>query len=161
MGIVLIVYLIIAKCKLEKENVVRIMLFLPIVIICYSWVSDGRIVIDYMLKGEMKRYENIDPISNTLEEYGYTFRMDKELYYLTDYDEEWNEYLLGLQFRIGKNKLINISYDDWDSILKNSPLFVIKRNIYANNDTDIMDSFADVYSPISATSQFILYKYNG
>ena len=160
MSIVLIVYLLISEYKQKRKNIARIILFLPIVIICYSWISDGRTVVDYMLDSEIKRYENINPISNELGKYGYNFRTSEKLYYLVDYEETWNEYLLGLQFTLGKNKLINVPYEEWEVILKNCPKFVIKENTYTNQDIGIMDSFFEEYIPISATNEFVLYKYN-
>lgn len=157
--ITFVLYVLIRCGQIEVFKKYRIIALLPIVIIGYMWINDGRIVVDYMLESEVKRYENINPISDSLAEYDITYRTNEDIYYFVDTDESWNEYLLGLQFNLGRNRLVNVSYDNWNIVLKEQPRLLITKNAYEDNDIEEMSIFMGEYLPINATSEFILYKH--
>ncbi len=129
-------------------------------IIC-MWVGDARTESDDMLKSEIERYSKIIPIVDKVFDYDITFESDKNIYYLMGEDEKWNEYLLGIQFMLGKNRLFNIPYTNWSDILESDPILIIMKNESSSNDVMIMDNFLNeetVYEPICATKEFVLYK---
>ena len=129
-------------------------------IISFFWLKTAKEDLDRMVAQQNQRYDNITPISETILENKYTFKSNKNIYYFQEMDEEWNEYLLGLQLMIGKNTLLNVNYDNWDSILETQPYFIVTANGYNTNDITLIDDFQNNYIPVSATEEFILYKHS-
>ena len=156
---VVTVFVLLLKVNLKKISEKTIALSVFCIFIVCAWIKDARSVIDTMLASEVQRYENINPISERLAYDGITFNSRETLYYLCSDNETWNEYLLGLQFVLGRNKLINVEHEDWNSVLKEANSFIVMDNGYSSNDLEIIDIFQERYVPVCATEEFILYQF--
>lgn len=130
-------------------------------ILLYAWIGNARAEVDEMVTSQINRYEKINPIIEKIHDYDITFESEENIYYLRDKDEKWNEYLLGVQFMLGKNRLLNVTYENWSAVLETEPLFFITGNEYKSSEANKIQSIKwgyMEYSPVCVTDEFVLYN---